>query len=235
MEITKIFENKQVRIQGTYEKPLFCASDVGDIIDIKNVRQVIDEFEDYEREVCNTYTLGGNQNMIFLTEAGLYHILCITRKPIGKQFRKWIFNEVLPEIRRTGVYISRKQLQIENMKVQTEYFKHFTKVYELLDDARVRTVFKDNLVNALGYNSEECASQRYARDISTLLNDEFGINDMSMRCKVGRYIVKRYREKYNQEPDKCEKYVNGDIRYVFCYKFEIEEEIINWMNEYINQ
>lgn len=50
-------------------------------------------------------TLGGNQEMWFLTEDGLYEVLMQSRKPIAKAFKKGV-KEILKTIRKTGGYIA---------------------------------------------------------------------------------------------------------------------------------
>ena len=50
------------------------------------------------------HTLGGEQDMLILTEQGLYFFLCRSDKPTARPFQKWLAGEVLPSIRRTGSY-----------------------------------------------------------------------------------------------------------------------------------
>ena len=45
--------------------------------------------------------MGANRSQYFLTEKGLYEVLFMSRKPIAKQFKNWVF-EILKEIRTTG-------------------------------------------------------------------------------------------------------------------------------------
>ena len=45
--------------------------------------------------------MGANRSQYFLTENGLYELLFMSRKPIAKQFKKWVFG-VIKEIRTTG-------------------------------------------------------------------------------------------------------------------------------------
>ena len=50
-------------------------------------------------------TLGGQQEMAIINESGLYALILRSRKPEAKRFRKWVTNEVLPAIRKSGAYI----------------------------------------------------------------------------------------------------------------------------------
>lgn len=99
-----VFESKDVRIGGTPEKPEWVAEDVARILEIKNVRQNLALFDDDEKGVCSIYTPGGKQDLLTVTEPGLYRLIFKSRKPIAKKFQRWVFHEVLPQIRKTGGY-----------------------------------------------------------------------------------------------------------------------------------
>lgn len=58
----------------------------------------------------DTPTEGGNQQVTFVTESGLYDVIIRSDSEKAKPFRKWITNEVLPSIRKTGEYSVKKAL-----------------------------------------------------------------------------------------------------------------------------
>lgn len=49
-------------------------------------------------------TLGGEQEMLYVTESGLYTLIIRSNKPQAKLFRRWVTHEVIPTIRKTGKY-----------------------------------------------------------------------------------------------------------------------------------
>lgn len=51
-------------------------------------------------------TAGGMQNLVFINEDGLYDLVLDSRKPNAKKMRKWITSEVMPSLRKTGMYIN---------------------------------------------------------------------------------------------------------------------------------
>jgi len=125
MDIVKAFNSNElhteITIKGTSTNPLFRASDIGLILEISNIRSTIKDFDETEKDVVViTDSIGRNQEITFLTEIGLYNVLCMSRKPIAKIFKKWVFN-VIKEIRLTGEYklenINR-QLTIDNNELQ---------------------------------------------------------------------------------------------------------------------
>lgn len=107
MDILKAFKivDKEINIniQGTFDEPLFQANQIGKILEIKNVVDNLRDFSSDEKVMFLTDTLGGIQNVTFLTEIGLYRLLGRSRKPIAALFQKWIIN-VIKDIRVNGMY-----------------------------------------------------------------------------------------------------------------------------------
>lgn len=97
-------ETATVRVVGTPESPMFVAADVCAVLEIANSRDAIAALDDDEKGVALTDTPGGRQQMQAVTESGLYHLIFKSRKAAAKRFRRWVTDEVLPEIRRTGTY-----------------------------------------------------------------------------------------------------------------------------------
>lgn len=94
----------EFQIYGTAEKPLFRAKDVAEMLEIQNVSQFVRDVDDEEKGVYSIYTLGGSQNVLMLTEHGLYEVLMQSRKPIAKAFKKQV-KQILTEIRKNGAYV----------------------------------------------------------------------------------------------------------------------------------
>jgi prophage antirepressor-like protein len=72
--------------------------------------------EDDEKGTAIVSTPGGEQEMLTVTEPGLYRLLSKSRKPIAKRFQRWVFHQVLPSIRKTGSY-SLPQAETERMRL----------------------------------------------------------------------------------------------------------------------
>ncbi|PQJ27423.1 BRO-N domain-containing protein [Rubritalea profundi] len=104
-ELTAKFEGHKVRVLGTAMEPMFVAKDVCDVLEIKNSRQALARLDDNEKGVTIADTLGGSQEMTYVTESGLYHLMFKSRKPAAKRFRRWVTDEVIPSIRKTGSYV----------------------------------------------------------------------------------------------------------------------------------
>lgn len=99
------FEGAAVRTQMQGAEPWFVLSDVCRVLEIANSSQAAARLDDDEKGICNIYTPSGDQQMIIINESGLYSLILTSRKEAAKRFKKWVTAEVLPTLRRTGVYI----------------------------------------------------------------------------------------------------------------------------------
>ncbi|MGD6791776.1 BRO-N domain-containing protein [Sutcliffiella horikoshii] len=104
---SRIVLGKEFDIYGTSEDMLFLAKDVAEWIDYSkdSLNKMLTNVDEDEKVRNTVPTLGGNQQMWFLTEDGLYEVLMQSRKPIAKQFKKEI-KVILKELRQKGVYVS---------------------------------------------------------------------------------------------------------------------------------
>jgi prophage antirepressor-like protein len=76
-------------IKGTVEAPLFRASDVALILEISNIRASIKDFNESEKVVHTMSTPGGPQNVLFLTQTGLFRLLFRSKNTIALQVQYW--------------------------------------------------------------------------------------------------------------------------------------------------
>jgi len=105
-EIVKIYNNQQVRIIQQDGEPWFVAKDVCDVLGIRNSRDAISTLMSDEKGVGTTDTLGGKQEVVLVNEPGVYRLVFRSRKREAEKFKRWVFHEVLPSIRRTGAYVA---------------------------------------------------------------------------------------------------------------------------------
>ena len=126
MDIIKAFKlNEQeikVNIQGTQDEPLFQANQIGKILDIKKIRNTIQNFNEDEKCAHSMGTPGGEQKCLFLTEKGLYRLLGQSRKPIAKTFQGWMVN-VIQEIRINGIYQLKQENEVDRQLLQKKHKK----------------------------------------------------------------------------------------------------------------
>ena len=103
------FESQKVRIIDKDGNPWFVAKDVCDILGIQNARDAIQNFPANEKAgvVINYVSSNGvkqNREANIVNEPGLYRLVFQSRKPEAEKFKRWVFHEVLPTLRKTGTY-----------------------------------------------------------------------------------------------------------------------------------
>lgn len=98
------FKNQSVRVVMIGNGPFWVAKDVCDVLGLDNVSMALDRLDDDEKGVSIVDTLGGPQKMSIINESGLYSLILASRKPEAKEFKRWVTQEVLPSIHRTGSY-----------------------------------------------------------------------------------------------------------------------------------
>ena len=82
--LVKQFNGLNIQVYGSYEEPLFKAKDIGDLLEIKDIKSTIRDFDkDEVHSMHLTDSLGREQETNMLKEQGLYKILMISRKPIA--------------------------------------------------------------------------------------------------------------------------------------------------------
>lgn len=98
------YNQKNVRTLEKNGEVWFVAKDVCDILEIDDASSALRRIDPDERGTDSILTPSGPQEMLIVNESGLYALVLGSRKPEAKAFRRWITQEVLPQIRRTGKY-----------------------------------------------------------------------------------------------------------------------------------
>lgn len=94
-----------VRVINQGDVPWFVAADLCRALGIGNVSDAVRSLDDDEKDVGTIDTLGGHQEAVIVSESGLFALIFKSRKPHAAKFRKWVTAEVLPSIRKTGLYL----------------------------------------------------------------------------------------------------------------------------------
>ena len=107
-----IFENDafgKVRTLNLNGEPWFVAVDVCSVLDLSNPTIAVRRLDEDERAKFN---LGRQGDATIVNEPGLYTLVLGSRKPEAKAFKRWITHEVIPTIRKHGVYITDEKLKL---------------------------------------------------------------------------------------------------------------------------
>lgn len=112
MNELQIFSNEQfgsVRVTEQNGEPWFVGKDVADILGYTNQNEAIQDHVD-EEDKLNSKTLSsfelnlGQRGGWLINESGLYSLIMSSKMPKAKQFKRWVTSEVLPSIRKHGLY-----------------------------------------------------------------------------------------------------------------------------------
>ncbi|HHT7855881.1 BRO-N domain-containing protein [Pasteurella multocida] len=113
------FKSSQVRVvTDPNQEYWFCGKDVCDILGYTNDSKALKD-HCKEKGVTKRYSLteGGKQELTFINEPNLYRLIIKSRKPEAEPFEAWVFEEVLPQIRKTGKYeVQPQQLALPEPK-----------------------------------------------------------------------------------------------------------------------
>lgn len=99
------FDGSGIRTLTIDEEPYFVGKDVAQVLGYSNPRDAIAKHVDAEdKGVAKCDTIGGQQNQTVINESGLYSLILGSKLPEAKRFKRWVTSEVLPSLRRNGMY-----------------------------------------------------------------------------------------------------------------------------------
>ena len=108
MNELKIFENKefgQIRTVQLNNETYFVGKDIADTLGYQNGSRDINRHVD-EEDRTKLMIFDGNQNKetIVINESGMYSLILGSKLESAKRFKHWVTSEILPSIRKHGVY-----------------------------------------------------------------------------------------------------------------------------------
>lgn len=157
-----------IRAQVINGEPWFVAKDVCQALLIKNSRDAVSNLDEDEiSDVVLTDTRSKNgatqrRTVTIVNESGLYGLIIQSRKPEAKPFRKWVTKEVLPALRKTGIYASQGSLNrngVEGIYYLGQKFYPYT-----------------DMLKALGYSTRSGSVAKRKRNYPACIIKLFGRN-----------------------------------------------------------
>ena len=112
MSNIKIFKNNEfgeIRTLEQDDKPLFCGSDVAKALGYAIPSKAINTHCKGVSKM-EVPTNGGIQQMLFITEGDLYRLIVNSKLPSAEKFERWVFDDVLPTVRKHGLYAKEELL-----------------------------------------------------------------------------------------------------------------------------
>lgn len=185
----------QIRIFIKEDNPWFVALDVCNILNLGNVSLSVNGrpdrsdsgLDDDEKDIVIVNTPGGEQEMLIVSEAGLYSLVLKSRKPEAKKFKRWITHTLLPTIRKTGGYVANEDL--------------FINIYLPFADNPTKNLFKATLTVIKNQNQIIQKQQKeieYKEDVIIGLVDQISLAE---KRQILNRVVRRctnYQDRWNE-------------------------------------
>jgi len=105
--------------------------------------------------------------MLFVTESGLYALIIRSNKPVARKFRKWITSEVLPSLRKYGIYSTDKKVM--------------SRIEKRAEEKAIKL-----LLNEISRGLSATDKRLIARQCQT---DEWEVHDVLSRRKEDAYML----------------------------------------------
>jgi prophage antirepressor-like protein len=222
-----------VRFVGSPDVPEWVGADIVNIlypsaIQNKNQSTYLSRVPEEWKGSKQIATPGGNQFVTTLFEAGLYSLIARSDSPIAVRFQKWIYEDVLPSIRKTGSYSieqpgsatvlpppSREKL--ENIRLGMDLLYELGGIDERTQLA-LRDIVRDVLLEDKLKKPALPSGGRAEWPVSDRAR-QLGYNSNRTQLQsIGRTVAKLYRLRHNGEkPPEREQFVDGTTRMVKCY------------------
>lgn len=118
LKIWNYNNSAEVRTVMIDNEPWFVLKDVCNVLEM-TTKHLTDRLEEDEVKLIPlTDSIGRQQNTTVINESGLYSVILRSDKPQAKPFRKWVTSEVLPSIRKHGIYATEQILDNPDFMIE---------------------------------------------------------------------------------------------------------------------
>lgn len=196
------FEELPVRTLTVDKEPYFVGKDVARILGYKRTADAIrDHVELEDKGVGKIQTPGGMQNVTIINESGLYSLIFSSKLESAKRFKRWVTSEVLPAIRKHGLYATDNVIEntLNNpdyiINVLTEYKKekeHNLALKQQVKENKPKVLFADSVAGS--------DNSILVGELAKLLKQngvDVGQNRLFKWLRNNGYLIKKSGESYN--------------------------------------
>lgn len=236
------FEGIEIRFVGTAEVPEWVAADIVAVLypvsRRENLSNYLSKVPAEWKGNKQLITPGGKQSMITLYEPGLYALIARSESPLAVPFQKWVYEEVLPSIRKTGSYSLTKQSPVNLLPPDKERLENIRLGMDLLYelggiDERTQLALKDLVRDILledKLKKIEGSGKRLTVPVSDRARTLGFRPNRSQLIKIGKIAAELYRLRHDgEDPPLREQHVDGATRMVKSYNeddFDILDQAI---------
>ncbi|STP40044.1 toxin-antitoxin system, toxin component, Bro family [Enterococcus durans] len=178
------FEQNEVRTVLVNDEPYFVGKDVAEVLGYSKPRNAISTHVDEEdkQDAPIQGDLGGKQKMTIINESGLYSLILKSKLPNAKKFKRWVTSEVLPQIRKHGMYATDELLNNPDLLIEVATKLKEERTQRLIAEQRVNELqpkadYYDRILNNKGLVTVSTIAKNYGMSAVTFnkLLHELGI------------------------------------------------------------
>lgn len=185
------FNDSLVRVRKDEQgNPWFITKDVCTVLGLSNHRDAVASLDEDEKGVAITDTPGGEQEMLTVSESGLYSLIFRSRKPEARAFRRWVTGEVLPALRKTGSYGQPAQPAMTPGNATLAELRRLVAVWAMLSNMPSQALL-DQLFSMFGLRNEANDQQSLNAAALHVLHQNNQL--LAQGRKVGEQAVARYQ------------------------------------------
>lgn len=195
MSIVQYFSNSEIRfVDHPEEKYEFgiVATDMATILGIQRVNDLVSSVDEDWKGTDTIRTPGGTQSMTVIWEPGIYQLLAKSRKPQAKPFQKWLFEEVLPSIRKTGQYAIATHPRLPQRDAIA--YIEAAKEVETINNLSLQQLLRDELIDELSAKrgQKQLAGDPVQYTIVKVRARELGYStaDIGNGSALGKFVAK---------------------------------------------
>lgn len=162
------FEQNEVRTVLVNDEPYFVGKDVAEVLGYSKPRNAISTHVDEEdkQDAPIQGDLGGKQQMTIINESGLYSLILKSKLPSARKFKRWVTSEVLPQIRKHGMYATDELLNNPDLLIEVATKLKEEKTLRLIAEQRVNELqpkadYYDRILNNKGLVTVSTIAKNY--------------------------------------------------------------------------
>lgn len=185
-------------------EPFFVGNDIATVLGYKNTRDALSKHIDEEDKISDVAIYDGsqNRNMTIINESGLYSLILSSKLKSTKKFKRWVTSEVLPSIRKNGMYATDELL--DNPDLAIKVFEQLKQEREekkklQLENAKQKKVLENQKPKVLFADSVETSTTSILiGDLAKLLRQngyDIGQNRLFDWLRNNDYLIKNGERK----------------------------------------
>lgn len=215
MNELQVFQNPDfgsIRTLMVDDEPWFVGKDVADALGYAQPsKAVIDHVDDEDKTFrmlsTSDFQNGNLVKTAIINESGLYGLILGSKLPSAKKFKRWVTSEVLPAIRKSGVYIVPQSVQRD---LTTDDYLKAAHIVSRCRNERLHYVI--SLLGQAGFNIPEIKSKVMKNlphpevDLVELLN-RYTLRELCERLNIPRSALYYYRSGTYKPQAERRKYI----------------------------